>query len=179
MVIDKMNDTMQTTIIAAIVLFPLIILYRSKNLHRETSKNKPKWSIYLLVAFMGIILNGFFSYLMELLRITERFSNVAQDNLLSGQLIVQLLGLGVLIPITEELLFRGLFYSYLKKYMPWQAAMLLGAFVFAVYHGNMIQIIFAFPMGIIITLLYQKWNAITIAIVFHAASNLAAILFAL
>ena len=82
----------------------------------------------------------------------------------------------ILVPITEEFLFRGLIYQRLKKYIPVWSAVLAGAGIFALYHGNMVQILFAFPMALVMLLAYEKWNSLYVPIIFHMAANLTAVL---
>lgn len=67
-------------------------------------------------------------------------------------MLFQILGMGIAVPVTEELIFRGLVYRKLERYVSVKKAVLLGAAIFAVYHGNLLQILFAFPMGIILNL---------------------------
>ena len=98
------------------------------------------------------------------------------EELLSGRMVFQILGMGLIVPVTEELVFRGLVYRRLERYLPGAAAVLLGAALFAAYHGNLLQVLFAFPMGIVLILLYRHYGTLKMPILFHAASNLTAIL---
>lgn len=116
---------------------------------------------------------------MNLCRIHQYFSNDTQEELLAGQLIVQLVSMGFLVPLTEELIFRGLIYQRMRKMLPFMQSVLLASALFAVYHGNMIQIIFAFPMAVIICVLYEKWKLLRYPVLFHMGCNLVAIIFGL
>lgn len=80
-------------------------------------------------------------------------------------LYVTLLG-----PISEELLFRGVLLRLLK---PWgkQTAIVISALMFGAFHGNIIQIPFAFLVGLVlgyVTVEYSIWWAI----VLHIFNNL-------
>jgi hypothetical protein len=124
----------------------------------------------------GAALNFLWSMLLQLLRVNAYFSNQTQEELLSSVWILQLIGLGFLVPIAEELLFRGLMYRRMKQLLPTWGAVLCSSAVFALYHGNMIQIIFAFPMAIVLTLTYEKGGSLIYPILFHMGSNLLAVL---
>ena len=102
----------------------------------------------------------------------------SQDALLSSRMLFQILGMGIAVPVTEELIFRGLVYRKLERYVSVKKAVLLGAAIFAVYHGNLLQILFAFPMGIILNLLYHRFEDLRVPVLFHAVSNLMAVLLA-
>lgn len=72
-------------------------------------------------------------------------------------------------PIAEELLFRGLVLRTLK---PWgkQTAILISAIVFGLFHGNVVQIPFAFAVGVVLGYVAVEYS-ITWAIVLHIINN--------
>ena len=124
----------------------------------------------------GGLLNVCWSSVLNLLHIQTHFSNQVQEQLLSGSLIVQIIGLGMAAPLAEELIFRGLIYRRMRQLFPVWAAILLSALLFAVYHGNPIQMIFAFPMAVVLALGYEHGKVFIFPVLFHMGSNLTAIL---
>ena len=76
----------------------------------------------------------------------------------------------------EEVLFRGLVYNRLKAYNNEWLSIILAAGIFAVYHGNAMQILFAFPMALLILAVYEKWNTLLAPVIFHMAVNISSIL---
>lgn len=124
----------------------------------------------------GGILNLIWSSCMNLLGLQQHFSNETQTELLAGQLLVQIVSMGFLVPVTEELVFRGLIYRRMRKLLPYLQAVILASALFAVYHGNVIQMVFAFPMAIVICIFYEKWKLLQYPILFHMGSNLMAIM---
>ena len=76
----------------------------------------------------------------------------------------------ILGPISEELLFRGLLLRLLK---PWgkQTAVLVSALVFGLFHGNIIQIPFAFLVGLVLGYVTVEYSIVW-AIVLHIFNNL-------
>ena len=77
----------------------------------------------------------------------------------------------------EEVLFRGLVYNRLKDYNNEWLSMILAAGIFAVYHGNPLQILFAFPMGLLLLAVYEKEGTLMAPIALHMAVNISSILF--
>lgn len=74
-------------------------------------------------------------------------------------------------PIGEELLFRGLVQSYgLKNFAPVLAIGLQGL-IFGLYHGNVIQGIYAFFMGVVLGIVTYKLGSIIPAILLHVSIN--------
>lgn len=77
---------------------------------------------------------------------------------------------GILAPITEELLFRGLVQRTL---MPWgkRFAILCSAFVFGIFHGNLFQAPYAFLVGLVLGYVACEYS-IAWAMVLHMMNNL-------
>ncbi len=123
----------------------------------------------------GGVLNVIWSGVLYLARIQAHFSNQTQEQLFAANLIVQVIGLGIVAPIAEELIFRGLTYRRMRQMFPLWAAVFLSALLFAVYHGNSIQMIFAFPLAIVLALIYERGKLLIFPVLFHMGSNLTAI----
>lgn len=77
-------------------------------------------------------------------------------------------GLGA--PISEELLFRGLVLRSMEPYGK-KFAIFASAVLFGLYHGNLIQIPFAFMVGLVLGYVTVEYN-IGWAIVLHMFNNL-------
>ena len=129
-------------------------------------------SIGIVCFVSGGILDRVWSQVLLGLRVQDYFSNQTQEQLLASQFAVQIIGLGILVPIAEELIFRGLVYGRIRRMLPVWASVLIASAIFALYHGNMIQILFAFPMALILTLLYEKGKWVGCPILFHMGVNL-------
>ena len=132
--------------------------------------------ILVLCAVSGGVLNLLWSGILQQLRIQDHFSNAVQEQLFAGQAMVQLLGLGVLVPLAEELIFRGLIYTRIRKRIPAGAAIFFSALLFALFHGNVIQMIFAFPLALILAWLYERSGWFACPLAFHMGANLTAII---
>ncbi|MBE6015935.1 MAG: CPBP family intramembrane metalloprotease [Lachnospiraceae bacterium] len=82
----------------------------------------------------------------------------------------------IIAPIAEELCFRGLVF---RRFMPvvgrWPA-ILLSSICFGVIHGNLVQFVFGFAVGIFLAHFYYYGRNIIIPIVAHMAVNLLATL---
>lgn len=169
-------DSAWLTTVAAVAALPFFAgMYRRDQMKAPPEKKQvPIW-VYLLMTVGGIVLNFLMSKGMEYFSVTERFSNAVQEELLGSGILVQIVGLGILVPVMEEFLFRGLLYQRLKKYLPTWMAILAGAAIFACYHGNMVQMIFAFPMALAMLLAYEKWKSLCVPVIFHIAVNLSTV----
>ena len=79
-------------------------------------------------------------------------------------------------PAAEELVFRGLTYRRAKRALGRRWAVVISAGLFGIYHGNMVQFIYAFGLGILLALLYDRSRSLVLVIVCHMCVNLWAIL---
>ena len=134
----------------------------------------PWWS-YIPLAAAGAAISTGYSTLLNVFHIQEIFSNQVQEELFSSSFPVQLLGLGILAAVTEEIVFRGLMYQRLREYVGKNTAIFLGALIFALYHGNPIQVIYVFPLAVLILLSYEKWGTLAAPIAFHMGANICSI----
>ena len=77
----------------------------------------------------------------------------------------------ILAPILEELVFRKLLCN---KLLPLGEgyAILLSAAVFALFHGNLYQIPYAFTVGLVLGLVYVKTGKLIYTVIYHALMNL-------
>ena len=89
---------------------------------------------------------------------------------------IQLVVLGILTPIVEEVLFRGLVYKRLKIYYEASIAAYISAIIFGIAHFNLIQGLYAFVMGIIFAFVYEKYKSIFAPVIVHLAANIVAVI---
>lgn len=92
--------------------------------------------------------------------------------------VIGLLGLlavgAVVIPVAEELLFRGVLYGGLRRYGVARAT-IVSAAVFGLAHGPTVVALGAFVLGVIMALVYERTGSLWPAVVAHGVNN--AILF--
>lgn len=121
-------------------------------------------SFQLLVQVMAIaleiVLNQFGLSLMELLE------SASGDTDTLGMFLY--VGFGA--PIAEEILFRGLLLRSMEPYGK-KFAIFASALLFGLYHGNIIQIPFAFGVGLVLGYVTVEYNMVW-AIVLHMFNNL-------
>ena len=145
------------------------------------SAEKRSWQWIVCFGIFCFIAGGFlnlaWSAVLEAVHIQDYFSNEVQENLLQSGILLQVLGLGAVIPIAEELIFRGLVYTRMKHFFPVKVSIFLSSLLFAVYHGNPIQMIFAFPMALALAAVYEHGKLFLFPVLFHMGANLTTIIF--
>lgn len=94
----------------------------------------------------------------------------------SAPMMVQVICLGVLAPICEELVFRGLMFKRLRAQTSFVLAALYSTIVFAVIHGNMVQMVYAFVMGMVFAYAYEKYGSVKAPILAHITANMVSLI---
>ena len=77
----------------------------------------------------------------------------------------------LLVPIMEEVLFRGYIFSRLEKAMPSIVAALISSVVFGICHGGLVWAIWAFLLGMFICVVRIKSRSIVPGIIIHIIMN--------
>lgn len=79
---------------------------------------------------------------------------------------------GLISPITEEIVFRGVIFNRMRRYYPATAAIVVSGVLFGVYHGNPVQGLYGGCMGILLAYVYERMHSFFIPCLFHAVANL-------
>ena len=82
-----------------------------------------------------------------------------------------ILGVSILAPIGEELVFRGIVQGELRKALPEWAAIVIQAVVFALFHMQVIQITYVLLPGLLLGLAYAWSRSIWVPIAMHILFN--------
>jgi uncharacterized protein len=99
-------------------------------------------------------------------------SNMDELSPLGGtETVLYILGISLLIPITEELIFRGIILGKFLESMKPGLAVFLSALIFACMHIEPLQVVYAFISGLILGYAYLYSNSIFISITIHAIFN--------
>lgn len=166
--------------LCALVVQPLLILlYIREQRRRGAARGLPEHAgrlapfVLILGAAACIAVNNLL-ILSGISRIFTGYEEVAQA-LFSPPLLQQLLFVGLIIPLTEELIFRGQAFALLRDRMPWLPAALLSALLFGIFHGNAAQGVYGFLLGILLSWLYEVSGGLLLPYLFHMAANIMSI----
>lgn len=100
------------------------------------------------------------------------------DIIYSESVWIQILSAGIFGCIVEELSMRGVVYLRMRKYWGKRTAMLASSFVFGIYHLNVVQMVYAFVLGMFFVWLYERYQSIWASIIGHMSANLFILLLA-
>jgi membrane protease YdiL (CAAX protease family) len=86
-------------------------------------------------------------------------------------LLLSILGIGIITPIVEEILFRGMITSELNKVFSPKLTVAIQGALFGLYHLEPIQILYAIPLGIFLGYCAYKSRSLWPAVAGHIAMN--------
>lgn len=94
----------------------------------------------------------------------------------AGDVLFEILGPGILIPVVEELLYRGIVYGRLSDWIGIPAAALTSALIFGGLHFNIVQFIYAFFIGLLLVFFLEKTHNLYGPVLGHVGANLITVL---
>ena len=175
------NDPIVIAVLS-VVSFGLIIRFAHKKTNQRWSETLQLFPfsvsilcplILCLVGF-GILDSEADNLLRYLCPAPEWLNSFMTDLITSGFSSVILLG--IVAPLTEEILFRGIILKGLaSRYSPTKA-ILISAILFSLFHLNPYQFFAAFVMGLFLGYLYFRMKSILPCILAHSFSNLLVVL---
>lgn len=131
----------------------------------------------VLAALLGIGLNFVVSVFVSatsLDKLSPEHEELMSSLLNNTSFAVTLLGVGILIPVFEEILFRGIVFNELKRNMRVLPALILQAVIFGAFHMNLTQAIYTSILAIALGLVYiwtkSLWGPILIHIFLNSTS---------
>lgn len=152
----------------------------------STITNKPKWQDILIailvacVSLFGLLLftNCHDVFLRDVLKfdLSEGLTGIPLTNF--GWFILNLLLLGILPGVCEELIFRGVVLQGLRKNFSDGVAIVVSALMFALFHTNLQQLIYPFILGLILAWIAIRSGSLIVSIIVHTTNNFIVILLA-
>lgn len=127
----------------------------------------------IIGALCGIAVNNLIA-MTPLMDVSTGFQE-ANNSFFAGGVIYELLGSCFVIPIAEELLYRGVVYKRLRNLFGTTAAIILSALIFGLVHANLIQFMYAGILGLLLAYLFEATGKLYTPIFGHIAANLAAV----
>ena len=138
-------------------------------------KSEPKRNFLLLGMLTISVVMGLNLFLQfsGMIQVSQSYQAVAAEQHSAG-LVLGLVSYGIVSPIAEELLFRGIIYGSLRRMTKPMSAMFLSAAFFGMYHLNSVQGIYGFLMGCLMVYAYEYFGDFKAPLAVHMISNILA-----
>ena len=138
-------------------------------LKKEPVKNYVLIAVATLGAVIGINLLTIQSGILET---TENYALVWEMQY-SGNILLGLVCYGVIIPVVEELMFRGIIFNCIKKALnKVNLALLLSAFFHGSFNSDSTQIMYIFVIGLIMAYAYQLFGSFYMPMALHVGAGI-------
>lgn len=172
---EKLTNYINSKSIIIILIISIIfipILYKVyKKYKRENSfqLNDIAFPITLGIT-ISLVYNIILFQLNNLFNFTDKF------NLSTMSIFTQIICSGILGPILEEFIFRGVVYNNLKKFNKPMTAIILSSVIFSLFHLDIIESIYTFGVSFMLIYLYEKYKTLKAPILMHIFLNTTIIL---
>lgn len=130
---------------------------------------------YVFIFLLGVSSSIGFNHLFEWLGLFEMNNSYKEVSnvIYGGNFALVVLKTVILAAVVEELLMRGLIYRSFSFIMGRIPAMIAASLIFAWIHGNVLQGMYAFLLGILFSYVYDMYHRNLIApMIAHASANL-------
>ena len=164
------NNHLIFIILLTIIIFLPIFYYKFKKNNGILRIEKKIIYTILPAISITILLNLIIININKLCNITNLSNDI-------NMWIILIISSGIVGPILEELLFRGIVYNDLKRFNTVKQSMVLCTIIFAIFHGSISQIIYAYIIGYVLIHLYKYTNNLIYPITFHTISNTIVVIF--
>jgi membrane protease YdiL (CAAX protease family) len=135
---------------------------------------KAGFSAYIGVVILGaavcIGVNSL-SIMTNLAFVSNKYQEVS-NTFYSASIPVQFIFLGLIIPVTEELMFRGVMFKRYRENNNFIRAALYSSLLFGITHGNVVQFIYSFLLGIFLAYVYEKCGSFKAPVIMHVTANM-------
>lgn len=140
---------------------------------KGTESRAEKVTDYAMLAVLSFAAAFGLNILFGMLGITESSEayNRAADAQYGVAFFVGLILYGIVSPIAEEAVFRGVMYNRMKRCFDYRLALIVSALLFGCYHGNMVQAIYGSLLGALMAYVYEKYESFAAPVLFHAVAN--------
>lgn len=175
--------SLHLTALTNVVLIPIYILLlmgdekkrrNSLGIRYTTPGIKRLGVVFVLGMSAAVSVNVIVS-LSQIARFSPKYQQVSEV-IYSGGLFMEIVSAVIAAPILEELFFRGMIYKRLQDMINVKAAVIVSALFFGAFHGNLVQFVYAFIIGLMLAYVYEKFKTIWAPVIFHIGANLISVL---
>lgn len=169
--ITKLNDYINSKTLIIIFLTMIIFIPIFYKLYKKYKReNTFKLNNIFIPIVFGICISLIYNIIVYSLNIKFNFTNIYELSKLP--IIVQIISSGICGPILEEFLFRGLVYNKLKTFNKKKSAIIITSVIFALFHNNIVNAIYAFIVSFVLTYLYERYKSLKAPIIMHITLNI-------
>ena len=178
-VLDKLlENTMLITFISngatILILYPIFALQKkrySEEICLRPIKSKAVWPLAIGALSLAMVVGMLLAALPIPEEVLEGYAEASEN--IGGMGLLEAISSVFMAPIAEEIIFRGLVYTRLRRAMPPWLACVLASAIFGLLHGQIVWIAYAFVVGMALALVFERTGTLWASIILHVTFNLA------
>lgn len=178
---DIMNKNTNAILLISAIIYVLIIalIYRigKKNIVSDLGLKNINMKSFIISIPLGLsvwLINTGILSLVQEVGLAQKYFHTYEEitiTIVQGSIFMTILVVGILVPFAEEFLFRGVIQKTFSKNMSIKAAIIIQGVLFGIYHGNLIQGLYATFLGILFGYITYKSKSIYPAVIMHMVNN--------
>ena len=150
----------------------LFFLIRRKKFHVETGMVFFQKSLIPSIVLFSLGITAFLNTALNLLPESwlDAYSE-SSSSLGQGPFLQTLIATGICAPVLEEIIFRGLIFSRLKRAMPLWVSIVISSLLFGIAHGQILWMAYTFCLGVLFCVIVERTGSILSTMLVHAIFN--------
>lgn len=181
---EILNYQVQITGISALfTLILTVILFRKDRKEEQIMgaavREKVEIGKYWMIPVMGLIGSIGVTCLSAMAQVAFASAEYQQtaEGMYSATVLTELLVFGIISPLAEEMMFRGVMYRRYRETKSFYYGAVWSSVFFALLHTNTVQMIYTFLLGILLCYVYEKFGSIKAPILLHMSLNIGSVVF--
>jgi len=167
---NELNNYINSkSLLIIFLVFIILIPIFYKVFKKYKTNNKIKKENIIIIILLGISISLIYNVCMFNLNNIVNFTN--QFKLNNINIFVQILGSGIIGPILEELVFRGIVYNKLKSFNKPITSIIITSIIFSIMHTSLLNIPYAFILSLVLIYIYEKNKTLKAPILLHISAN--------
>lgn len=171
-----------TGVSGLLTMLPLLWFYRKDRLCRiigglvkPSVSHGEKIRDYLLLLVMGAAMAQFGNMIVSIVQVFLQ-STTYEDTMTlvtDGKSLMEMIyWMGIVAPVAEETVFRWMVYARLRDYLKMPYAVVISGLLFGIYHGNIVQFLYASLLGCLFAYLMEMTGSLYASVLLHIGANI-------
>ena len=170
-----------TGVAGLLTMLPLLYFYRKDRLCRivgglvKPSAAHGRIRDYLLLLVMGAAMAQFGNMLVSIVQVFLQSSTYEDTMTLvtEGKSLMEMIyWMGIVAPVAEETVFRWMVYARMRDYLKMPYAVVLSGLLFGIYHGNIVQFLYASLLGCLFAYFMEMTGSLYASVLLHIGANI-------
>ena len=175
--------SVEISAVTALCTIPMTAFLYRKDRKNEQINNIPvnkkapvlKYGLIPVLGFAVCLGFNCLIIMTNLAFVSESYQSIS-NMLYAASFPMQIICLGIIGPVAEELLFRGVIFKRFREHANFKIAAICTSMVFATIHGSVLQMIYTFVLGMLLAYLCEKYGSIKAPILLHICVNLVSLI---